>query len=288
MKPKRSNRVLAALLSLVLLVGLIPAAASAAEMQSGTSTLTVNQSKVAFAGHEWWVIGDGASGVYPQQNHITLLAANLDSEFQNTTFRTGSSSQFDNSTLFSQGTLYYANNPQGMENWTTPNEYAGSTLQQKMEEIAKSFPEKEQNAINARDLAGTAAGDIAGQGIADQKLWAISEEEWNTINNSTVRAYGGNWWLRSPYPGSSVIALMGRRTYLNSTTNAIVNEGASARPALSLKLSSVLFTSAAEGGKSSATVGGGLLGAEATTRNGEIHHEGQFSNADGNRYGKPK
>ena len=240
--------------------------------------LTVNESKVAFAGHEWWVIGDGTSGVYSQDGHITLLAANLDTEFQNIPFRTRKLSSANGFTEY--GALYYANSPDGMTNWTTPNEYAGSTLQQKLEDIAESFPTKEQEVITARNLAsGAQAGNnwsngkseyldgIAGQGVSDQKLWAISEAEWNTINNDTVRAYGDSWWLRSPHPYSGLGARLGSFPGQSGQFTGSLNvdhDTDAARPALSLNLESVLFTSAAEGGKSSATAGSSSLTAMKT------------------------
>ena len=121
----------------------------------------MNQSKVAFAGHEWWVIGYNGDGVYSKENdgHITLLAANLDDDFQNVPFRSGQDSAADGYTKYTDVDgleHYYANNPGGMEAWTTPNEYAGSTLQQKMESIANGFSKKEQAVISARDLASGA------------------------------------------------------------------------------------------------------------------------------------
>ena len=276
------KRLAAILLSLSMVLTLIPAAAFAAGMQSGTASLTVNQSKVAFAGHEWRVIGDGTSGVYPQEGHITLLAANLDQEFQNVRFRTSGGYNLPNSKWYS-GIMYYVNNPSGMSNWTTPNEYAGSILQQKMVEIANSFPTKEQAVITERDLASGADSNnnwssgksnseyldgIAGQGISDQKLWAISyDEAKKTINDTAVLSFGSNWWLRSPYTrdGASVwFVYSSGNININSVGNWIGN---AARPALSLNLESVLFTSDASetGGKSTAAVGSGLIGMEGTS-----------------------
>ena len=81
------KKIFSILLGFVMLAQLLPISALAAGIKSGRPTLTVNQSKVAFAGYEWWVIGDGASGVYPQAGHITLLSAKPD--FPKTTFRSG-------------------------------------------------------------------------------------------------------------------------------------------------------------------------------------------------------
>lgn len=265
------KRLGAVLLSLLMILSRMPTTVFAVGMQSGTSTLTVNQGKVAFAGHEWWVIGDGTSGVYPQENHITLLAANLDEEFENIPFRTGSNGSFDGSTWYYEDGYHYANNPAGMNNWTTPNEYAGSTLQQTMVSIAETFPEKEQAVITARNFTGggtyqnPSIDGIAGQGISGQKLWAISEAEWNTINNATVRAYGDFWWLRSPWSSFGSTARLGTGQHLYNFT--VEHDDQPARPALSLNLDSVLFTSDASeaGGKSAATVGSGLAGMEGTS-----------------------
>lgn len=71
------KRILAALLSAAVCLSLLPTAAFAAGMQSGTIDLKVNESKVAFAGKEWWVIGYNGQGVYStaNDNHATLLSA---------------------------------------------------------------------------------------------------------------------------------------------------------------------------------------------------------------------
>jgi hypothetical protein len=240
-------------------------------MQSSTTGITVNSTKVAFAGHEWWVIGDGTNGVYPQSDHITLLAANLDRDFQNVPFRRGQSAEFTGSSQYSGNGWYYANNPESMEAWATPNEYAGSTLQQKMEKLAGDFPENERDVISARSLTGggtyqnPSTDGIAGSGVANQKLWALSEAEWNTINNTEVRKYGTWWWLRSTFSNYGNVSWEGYNSGDIVIGCSVDDAFYAARPALSLNLSSVLFTSAAEGGKSSATVGSNLVGASAPT-----------------------
>ena len=272
------KKLLSVLLALAMLLCLAPTAVFAIGMQSSTTGITVNSTKVAFAGHEWWVIGDGTNGVYPQSDHITLLAANLDSDFQHVPFRRGESAEFTGSSLYSGGGGYYAINPESMEAWKTPNEYAGSTLQQKMEELAGKIPAKEQAVISARNLASSATENnnwaggktdyidgLAGPGVANQKLWALSEAEWNTINNTEVRKYGILWWQRSPSPDRGNNSRVGYYLGDSMADGAVFIAHYAARPALSLNLSSVLFTSAAEGGKSSATVGSNLVGASAPT-----------------------
>lgn len=265
------KKLISALTALVMVLCLAPATVSAAGIENGQASLAVNQSKVAFAGHEWWVIGDGTNGVYPQSDHITLLVANLDSDFQNVPFRRGQSAEFTGSSQYSDDGRYYANNPESVEAWTTPNEYAGSTLQQKMEELAGKIPAKEQAVISARSLTGggtyqnPSTDGIAGPGVANQKLWALSKAEWNTINNTEVRKYGTWWWLRSPYPRIGYLSMESYYSGDYVYGDDVYHDFTAARPALSLNLSSVLFTSAAEGGKSSATVGSNPVGAEAPT-----------------------
>ena len=136
------RRMLASVVALCTAVScLVPAAALAAGVQEGATDLEVNSTKVAFAGHEWWVIGDGASGVYPQEGHATLLGASLD--FGSCAFRVGSTSSFSGSTAYSyrvysasgRETMWFSNNPEGMAAWSTPNEYAGSTLQQSLQNL---------------------------------------------------------------------------------------------------------------------------------------------------------
>lgn len=65
-----------------------------------------------------------------------------------------------------------------------------------MVELAGEIPAKEQAVITARSFTGggtiqnPSLDGIAGQGIEDQKLWSLSESEWNTIGNNAVYAYG--------------------------------------------------------------------------------------------------
>ena len=280
---KKVKKWLALVLTGLMTVSMLPGTALAAEIGNSQASLTVNQSKVAFAGHEWWVIGYNGKGVYSEENdgHITLLAVNLDEDLKHVPFRSGQGSAGDGYTAYRYGfTYYYANNPEGMEASTTPNEYPGSTLQQKMEEWASTFPEKEQGVIAERDFADSIDWDewywdrvparltdgILGQGVSGQKLWALSEEEWETINNREVRKYGWWWWLRSPSSESGYLSGQSLESGSKLDRASVDNTPGAARPALSLNLASVLFTSAAAGsGKSSATVEGNLVVAEAPT-----------------------
>ncbi|MDR0817117.1 MAG: DUF6273 domain-containing protein, partial [Clostridiales Family XIII bacterium] len=247
-------------------------AAFAADIQAGTPTITPNigtssGTVVSFAGQEWWVIGDASSGVYQHTDSITLLLKSTGNPYGNTAFRTGGGSSFSNSTLYSGDGWYYANNPSGESPWTDPSEYRGSTLQQRMETIAGAFPQKEQDLINVRTL--TADDDtnykITGGDVANQKLWALSWDEWSTIGDTTVRSYGNYWWLRSPSDGFTnyaVIVFSDGSIYTSG--DYVDSDYSAARPAFNLNLSSIFFTSAASGGKSTA-VGSDLASATAPT-----------------------
>ena len=272
---KKKKRMLSLLLCIATLVSLIPTTSFAAGVWE--PALEINQSKVVFAGHTWWVIGDGTSGIYPQPGHATLLAADYDSEYQNIPFRKGSADSFGNSSPFStigRGTMYYANNPSGMSAWGTPNEYAGSTLQQKLVQIANSLPAKDASYIRPRTLTGS--DSITGPVVSNQKLWPLSLEEYNTIDVDAVCLYGGqfdHFWLRTPgygRDGERVRQCPGRYRVPSSAVmfyNVEVDQDIGARPALNVDLSSLLFISNADdaSGKPSVSVGNGLVATEEPT-----------------------
>ena len=258
---EKSKRLLPAILALMLCV-LALGQASAAGIEYGVPTLGVNNRKVVFAGRVWWVIGNENGGVYSQEGHITLLAVGAK---ENAAFRK----------INNEGN--YADNPDGTK-WVTPNEYAGSTLQQTMEEIANGFPAKEQAVITARTLVGGGTSDnpssdgIAGQGIANQKLWALSEAEWNKIKKEGVREFEGAsyWWLRTPCQEAvddrDIRAMISLGSG-NGLSNGLMWTSIAVRPAFSLDLSSVLFTSTAtkENGKDNAIAGGNLVTTQKAT-----------------------
>lgn len=278
---------LAVLLAVAMLVTMMPATVFAVKIQADTPNITVNTTKVAFAGQTWLVIGDGESGVYPQTDHITLLAANPVKGSSNMEFRISSREEpeEDGFTKFEyaiknnpsqSATYYFADNPAGMSAWEKPYEYAGSNLQQEMERIAATFSAKEQELITGRNL--TSADGIAGQAISNQKLWALSLDEWNTIHdgsddNGVIKWNSDRyWWLRTPFVGGYTLTdgVEGRyiTPYGADCGDSLLYMGNyAARPALSLDLSKVLFTSTANAtaGKSTATVGAGLTSAQVAT-----------------------
>lgn len=164
------KRILCILLTLCMVLCLVPitifAAGGAKAILPGTSAqsiLKIDQSRLSFAGHEWWVIGKKTD----KSNNapiITLLAVNND--FGDVPFRTGSAVPFENARRYSEDNGYYANNPSDMSQWRKPNEYAGSTLQQKMVSLAEAIPEKEQAVIRPKDITE----GITGQEVKAQKL----------------------------------------------------------------------------------------------------------------------
>ena len=241
------KRILSILLTLCMVLCLVPitvfAAGGAKDILPGTSAqsiLKIDQSRLSFAGHEWWVIGlkTDKSNNAPI---ITLLAVNND--FGDVPFRTGSAVPFENARRYSEDNGYYANNPSDMSQWRKPNEYAGSTLQQKMVSLAEAIPEKEQAVIRPKDITE----GITGQEVKAQKLWAFSQEDSIYLYRNSCK-YAAKWWTRSSNEvygyGSWTIHPDGRS---GSALN--VDYDAAVRPAMEMDLSSVLFISAAEHGK---------------------------------------
>lgn len=241
------KRILSILLVFCMMMSFVPitvfAAGGAKAILPGTSAqsiLKIDQSRLSFAGHEWWVIGQKTD----KSNNapiITLLAVNND--FGDVPFRTGSDGPFENARRYSEDNGYYANNPSDMSQWRKPNEYAGSTLQQKMVSLAEAIPEKEQAVIRPKDITE----GITGQEVKAQKLWAFSQEDSIYLYRNSCK-YAAKWWTRSSNEvygyGSWTIHPDGRS---GSALN--VDYDAAVRPAMELDLSSVLFISAAEHGK---------------------------------------
>ena len=241
------KRLLSILLVFCMMMSFMPitvfAAGGAKAILPGTSAqsiLKIDKSRLSFAGHEWWVIGQKTD----KSNNapiITLLAVNND--FGDVPFRTGSDGPFENARRYSEDNGYYANNPSGMSQWRKPNEYAGSTLQQKMVSLAEAIPEKEQAVIRPKDITE----GITGQEVKAQKLWAFSQEDSIYLYRNSCK-YAAQWWTRSSNEvygyGSWTIHPDGRS---GSALN--VDYDAAVRPAMEMDLSSVLFISAAEHGK---------------------------------------
>ena len=126
-----------------------------------------------------------------------------------------------------------------MSQWRKPNEYAGSTLQQKMVSLAEAIPEKEQAVIRPKDITE----GITGQEVKAQKLWALSQEDSIYLYRNSCK-YAAQWWTRS---SNEVYGYGSWTIHPDGRSGSALNVDYDA--AVELDLSSVLFISAAEHGK---------------------------------------
>ncbi|MDR2933377.1 MAG: hypothetical protein LBV27_09765, partial [Oscillospiraceae bacterium] len=245
---------------LALLLTAIPTAALGAGIQGGAPTLTVNSTTrtVMFGGQEWYVIGTKNAGGTTRG----VSYASMPNDSATLLLKTGQAS----SGSPPYGISEFRKNSNS--NYTTDkNEYKGSDLHKRMENAADSLSSAERNVVNKRTL--TSGDDSAGHlmkggNVADQLFWPISYDEFDTIKNNSIRAYGGEgWWLRT-----AVADIRDRAFYASSDgifqfQLPVTVDYFALRPAFNLDLSSVLFSSAAVGGKSVAAVEGGLVGVSA-------------------------
>lgn len=245
---------------------------AAARMERNAENVSVNNTIVGFAGYEWWVIGDSkGNGVYSKDGSITLLSKN--SDFDATEFRKGSADKEDQSWTQYDDKWYYEGN------FTQPTNYKDSTLQNKMESIANGLPAKERVKINSRTLKpdDDLIYPITGEQVENQKLWALSLYEGHVIYNQEVIFYEDDFWLRSaPNDTWSWICSPSPDSYLSAAHNLVYRSDATTRPALSLNLTSAVFTSNAKGAgsKASSTTESGLIAVSEpdTTKDGKIKY----------------
>ena len=243
------KRILSILLTLCMLLCLVPTgvfaegetATGSAAIQLGTDALSKNvntaTAPTVYFGqdHEnnpaaWRVIGYDGNGVASAQGDMTLLAAgNMSSGLQFADF--GAS-----------------------------NEYALSNLKTAIDALAKKLTTEENAAVKKRTLtSGGYTGEntdcVAGGQVDNAVFWPLSSKEANAVKED-LRVVDpehptwatSNWWLRSPgYSNHDAATVRGDGSVVYSG-NAI-NSWWCARPAFNLNSSSVLFTSAAVGGK---------------------------------------
>ena len=259
MKPKR--RILSLLLAICLVVGIMPTAAFAANndkaIQLGASNISgydsTNGYDYIYYG-EWdnspikWRVLDERTNT--QNEGLFLLSDVL--------LGTGT-----------YGGVYFDNSGSDSNVWQK------STAQTWCKNFySNNFSSKEQNAVLATtksDSAYTSTSFGYAYGVSSlsgDKVFFLSAEEAEnsaygfTDDNARIANYGnsaGYWWLRSPYAFTSHTA--GLVHSRGGVYNAIVGRDRAARPAFNLDLNSVLFISAAEGGKISAAASGGNQGA---------------------------
>ena len=243
------KRILSILLTLCMLFCLVPISVFAEEVrawgsaaiQLGADTLnkTVNTeiAPTVYFGqdHEnnpaaWRVIGYDGNGVTSAQGDMTLLAAsNMSSGLQFADF--GAS-----------------------------NEYAPSNLKTAIDALAEKLTTEENTAVKKRTLTSGNYNEentdcVAGAQVDNTVFWPLSSKEAIAVNHDLRIAdpehpswASSCWWLRSPgYSNHDAATVRGDGSVVYYG-NAI-NNWWCVRPAFKLNLNSVLFASAAVGGK---------------------------------------
>ena len=156
-------------------------------------------------------------------------------------------------------TLLAANNME-LSKFGASNAYADSALKEAIDALADKLTAKETDAVEKRTLAsgnydGENTDGVAGPAVSNAVFWPLSSKEANAVNND-LRVVdpehpgwaSSYWWLRSPDEDDSTAYVAGRgevRYYGGYSTSKEFG----VRPAFDLNLDSVLFASAAVGGK---------------------------------------
>ena len=156
-------------------------------------------------------------------------------------------------------TLLAANN-MGLSKFGASNAYADSALKEAIDALADKLTAKETDAVEKRTLASGNYDEentdgVAGPAVSNTVFWPLSSKEANAVNND-LRVVdpehpgwaSSYWWLRSPDEDYSTAFVAGRgevRYYGGYSTSKEFG----VRPAFDLNLDSVLFASAAVGGK---------------------------------------
>ena len=248
------KRILSILLTLCMTLCLTPisvfaeevGAGGSAAIQLGADALSVLSKNVNTAtaptvyfgqNHEnnpaaWRVIGYDGSGVTSSQGDITLLAAGA------------------------MGVIPFVDT-------ILNNEYAPSNLKTAIDALAEKLTTEENAAVKKRTLtSGSYDGEntdcVAGGQVDNAVFWPLSAKEAIAVNND-LRALNpahpnwvdSGWWLRSPGSDKYRLAVVrseGSVQYSGFSV-LIFNNHRTVRPAFNLNLNSVLFASAAVGGK---------------------------------------
>ncbi|MBR2674031.1 MAG: DUF5011 domain-containing protein [Mogibacterium sp.] len=201
---------------------------------STTGTTTV----VKYGGYDWYVLRNNQN----VNGGVKLLLK--DNEFLKSPFRTRNTGTSANGFTPYNGVLY-ANNESGPA-WAAPNEYAGSTLQNKMKEMlngsgapATTFLEKEQT-------------HASGFGALDKKTAEHSNQDLLTFSD-------GWWWLKTAHEDEGDIAYTAEVDgSIGETHN--VGENGIVRPVFDVYLGDMIMASTAgSAGKSSATLESGFI-----------------------------
>ena len=245
------KRILSILLVFCIMMSLMPisvfaeevGAEGSASVQLGTTALNKNvntaTAPTVYFGQNhdnnpaaWRVIGYDGSGVTSAQGDITLLAAGAMGVIP-----------------FVDTILY--------------NEYAPSNLKTAIDALAAKLTTEENAAVKKRALtSGSYNGEntdcVAGGQVDNAVFWPLSTKEAIAVNND-LRALDpahpnwvtSNWWLRSPGSKTFYVAIVSSDGSVKYSGISIrkQNNHLTVRPAFNLNLNSVLFASAAVGGK---------------------------------------
>lgn len=238
------KRILIILLCLCMAACMLPTVAFAADtgkaIQLGTDALSKNvntaTAPTVYFGqnHEnnpgaWRVIGYDGNGVASAQGDMTLLAA---------------------------GTMGVVE----FDDTGASTKYAPSNLRTAIDALAGKLTAKETDAVQTRTLtSGSYDGEntdcVAGDQVDNAVFWPLSTAEAFAVNqdlrivdkeNTNWEMY--YWWLRSP-GNHNIGAAFVRADGEPSTLVEAAAPSYGVRPAFNLNLGSVLFTSAAVGGK---------------------------------------
>ena len=245
------KRILSILLTLCMTLCFTPISVFAEEVgawgsaaiQLGTDALSVLSKNVNTAtaptvyfgqNHEnnpaaWRVIGYDGSGVASSQGDMTLLAAG------------------------NMGVVKFADT-------IANNKYAPSNLKTAIDALAEKLTTDENAAVKKRTLAsggydGENTDCVAGAQVDNAVFWPLSTAEASAVNNDLRIAdkkypdwASSYWWLRSPGSSVYVVAVVKSNGSVSCTGHSLGTE-IGVRPAFNLNLNSVLFASAAVGGK---------------------------------------
>ena len=245
------KRILSILLVFCIMMSLMPisvfaeevGAEGSASVQLGTTALNKNvntaTAPTVYFGQNhdnnpaaWRVIGYDGSGVTSVQGDITLLAAGAMGVIP-----------------FVDTILY--------------NEYAPSNLKTAIDALVAKLTTEENAAVKKRALtSGSYNGEntdcVAGGQVDNAVFWPLSTKEAIAVNND-LRALDpahpnwvtSSWWLRSPGSKTFYVAIVSSDGSVKYSGISIrkQNNHLTVRPAFNLNLNSVLFTSAAVGGK---------------------------------------
>ena len=248
------KRILSILLTLCMTLCLTPisvfaeevGAGGSAAIQLGADALSVLSKNVNTAtaptvyfgqNHEnnpaaWRVIGYDGSGVTSSQGDITLLAAGA------------------------MGVIPFVDT-------ILNNEYAPSNLKTAIDALAAKLTTEENAAVKKRALtSGSYDGEntdcVAGGQVDNAVFWPLSTAEAFAVSNDLRALEPAHpnwvttaWWLRSPGSNKYHLAVVtsdGSVQYSGHTI-LIFNNHRTVRPAFKLNMNSVLFASAAVGGK---------------------------------------